>query len=94
MDLQRRYPVCLTKYTILSFICYRAICLHVATIGYATAPEFALHAPNEWDLPERIAYALRNVPILVDAVKKERAERDAAKAARGRRQRASPRSKL
>jgi hypothetical protein len=49
-----------------------AICLNVATIGYAHPPEFPIRAPSEKLLSERIARALRTVPIFVEAIERER----------------------
>jgi len=53
-----------------------AILLHTAMVGYHKDPEFSPHAPGEKSQQERIMYALRTVPTFVEAVKKDKEERD------------------
>jgi len=48
-----------------------AILLHTAMIGYRKDPEFSPHAPGEKSQQERIMYALRTVPVFVEAVREE-----------------------
>lgn len=50
----------------------RAILVHAATIGYAREPSFPPRAEGERSPAERIAYALKNVPVLKEAVGKEK----------------------
>ena len=46
--------------------------LQVAMIGYDREPEFEPMAPGQWPYNERIAHALRNVPVFIKAVQDEK----------------------
>jgi len=53
-----------------------AILLHTAIIGYRKDPEFNPCAPGEKSQQERIAYALCTVPMFIEAVRKDKEERN------------------
>ncbi|EMD40315.1 hypothetical protein CERSUDRAFT_110918 [Gelatoporia subvermispora B] len=48
-----------------------SILIRAATIGYGREPDYELNAPGQPSLPERLAYALRNHPVLREAALKE-----------------------
>lgn len=50
----------------------RTILLHAAMVGYGREPDFAQRAPGEKTLPDRVAYALRTVPVFTKAIEQER----------------------
>ncbi|KAF8324623.1 NUDIX hydrolase domain-like protein, partial [Cantharellus anzutake] len=68
-----------------------AILLHTAMVGYQKEPEFLPHAPGELSQQDRIAYALRTIPVFTEAVKRAKEELDIAR--RGRLPKPSPSSK-
>lgn len=56
--------------------------VQVAMIGYREKPEFQVSAPGQRSQADRLASALRSVPILIEAVKTERKAKEAVQAGR------------
>ena len=50
---------------------HSAILIRVAIIGYGRQPEYELYAAGQWSQEQRIAYVMKNNPILREAQKKE-----------------------
>lgn len=54
----------------------RAILIRVAIVGYGRQPDYELVAPGQWTHEQRVAYVMKNNPILREAQKKESIDPD------------------